>query len=668
MFPTPTAIGGARSRHVLNGTPPMRSTTRALQQIRLLAPFALLGTGAACAGAEQAPSNGTFATHGVVEGFYGTPWSHQDRLDILAFMGRVGLADYFYAPKEDPYHLSQWREPYPEADARRLAELAAAADANGVALWWAISPGLTMRYSDSSDYAALLRKIDEVAALGVRHFGLFLDDVPPALAHDADREAFSDLAAAHVSLVNRLHEDLTTRGHRFAVTPTTYTGAWGDSAYVDRLGAGVSADVPMMWTGIDVASPTITTTHADRWGARLGRRPLVWDNYPVNDYARWRLFLGPLTGRDPALAGSVHGILANPMIQAHASMIPLWTLARYVSDPLGYDPQQAWREALDSLYGPTAARAMAPILEVFGDNGWDANLLEPLHILRDTVPASAIDAAVTAMEAAMDSLRRLAPETPALAPLLPELAPFVGQARSRLEEFRSDPRYESGGGLLVYRRDGDRFAARPAPDAVAADGNLDEWRQATWHTLRGTDGPAPRVAFAHADGRLFIALDVPGAPADVRDGVFVGEGDHVALFVNDDPGDLVVDPEDLLVLLPAGASDDRAPLTLSMGFRGFMAKWLADNRNLTFTEFHLSTFGTEPAPVWRDVVDGLEYAAVATPGGYRAEVSLPLRDRRPLRLSLSVAVRDGGGRRISSLAHRNYPANPATWAEIVLRP
>jgi len=55
----------------------------------------------------------SFQYLGVIEGFYGPPWSHQDRLDILAFMEEVGLADYVYAPKDDPYHRARWRDPYP---------------------------------------------------------------------------------------------------------------------------------------------------------------------------------------------------------------------------------------------------------------------------------------------------------------------------------------------------------------------------------------------------------------------------------------------------------------------------------------------------------------------------------------------------------------------------
>ena len=81
---------------------------------------------AGCTGQAQAPV--AFELSGVIEGFYGPPWSHSDRLDMLRFMGRAGLNVYIYAPKDDPYHRTRWREPYPEDAERELRELVQTAD------------------------------------------------------------------------------------------------------------------------------------------------------------------------------------------------------------------------------------------------------------------------------------------------------------------------------------------------------------------------------------------------------------------------------------------------------------------------------------------------------------------------------------------------------------
>jgi hypothetical protein len=97
-----------------------------------------------------------------------------------------------------------------------------------------------------------------------------------------------------------------------------------------------------------------------------------------------------------------------------------------------------------------------------------------------------------------------------------------------------------------------------------------------------------------------------------------------------------------------------------------MAKWLADNRALTFTEFHLSTFATDPSSVVASIAAGVRYATRRTRTGFAAEIALPHQGRDVLRLSLTVTS-TGGGKRVASLSRRNYPANPATFAEIRLR-
>ncbi len=65
---------------------------------------------------------------GVVEGFYGTPWSHQARLSQLKFYGKNKMNTYIYGPKDDPYHSApNWRLPYPDKEAAQLQELVAVA-------------------------------------------------------------------------------------------------------------------------------------------------------------------------------------------------------------------------------------------------------------------------------------------------------------------------------------------------------------------------------------------------------------------------------------------------------------------------------------------------------------------------------------------------------------
>ena len=60
---------------------------------------------------------------GVIEGFYGYPWSFEARVDMIRDMSDFKMNTYMYAPKDDPYHRDKWRELYPEKEAKEIREL-----------------------------------------------------------------------------------------------------------------------------------------------------------------------------------------------------------------------------------------------------------------------------------------------------------------------------------------------------------------------------------------------------------------------------------------------------------------------------------------------------------------------------------------------------------------
>jgi hypothetical protein len=603
---------------------------------------------------------------GVIEGFYGEPWSHQDRLDMLRFMGDVGLNMYVYAPKDDPYHRERWREPYPAAEFARLEELADSSAAHAVEFWYAISPGESIAFSSDADYATLMEKIEAVLGLGVSRFGLFLDDVPTTLAHASDQQAFGSLAEAHASLINRLATDLTARSARLSVTPTTYTNAWGDTTYLRELGEQVDPAVPLYWTGPDVASPTITAVQAESWGELIGRKPWVWDNYPVNDYARWRPFLGPFPNRAPELAGQVGALVANPMNEAHASMIPLATLAIYARNPGAYDPGAALREALVRLYGESTAALFTPLISVFGGYGWESNALEPLFILRDTIDAAGIERAIAGLDTALAALERAGSTGfQPVQPVVEELRPFLDGARRRLIDLKTRGLYARSDGRLTYSTARDRYAAERG--TAETDGRLTEWSSASWHELHGPS-PAPRAAFRRAGDTLFIVIDVrDGSPRSAA-GARAGTADHAQIIVDVDPSDAPhgLTASDLVIVVPRpvqGAELDAYVGGLQL--EGFMSKWLADNERMTMSEFLLSSFSREPAGAGAALARQTRVAARGTGEGYVVELAIPgVGDIT--RLSLTVADR-GTGTRIWSLAGRNYPGNPGTFVIVAGR-
>ncbi len=127
---------------------------------------------------------------GVIEGFYGPPWSHEERLDLIAFCGRHGLNTWVHAPKDDPYHRKLWRQPYPEPQLAQLAELVAQAERHDVEFAYAIAPGLSICYSSDDDFAALVAKCEQVRSVGVRSFQLLWDDIEHTMNCPDDEELY----------------------------------------------------------------------------------------------------------------------------------------------------------------------------------------------------------------------------------------------------------------------------------------------------------------------------------------------------------------------------------------------------------------------------------------------------------------------------------------------
>jgi hyaluronoglucosaminidase len=310
-------------------------------------------------GATRSP----FAVRGVIEGFYGNPYTHEQRLEMVDFIADHGMNTFVFGPKDDPLMRARWRDPYDGEGLSRLAELVERCHQRHVQLMYCVSPGLSMRYSSPGDMDALVAKLASVADLGVNAFGLLLDDIPMDLRHPEDLIAFAGLAEAHAAVIRDLVDRLGP-GTQLAVCPTVYWGR-GDEAYIARLSASIPTGVDLLWTGRAICSPTLDLDDARRFAATAGRPPLYWDNYPVNDVAMaFELHIGPYRGRDPRLAEGSRGIIANPMELFEASKIPLATIADYLRDPAAYDPEASWAAAILAVAGP----ADAPAFAAFADN------------------------------------------------------------------------------------------------------------------------------------------------------------------------------------------------------------------------------------------------------------------------------------------------------------
>ncbi len=313
-----------------------------------------------------------FGIRGVVEGFYGRPWTMRDRLDIVDFMGRHGFNLYIYAPKDDELHRFRWRESYDSRFVKAFSEIVEKGSNSGVDVGIAISPGLTVKYSSDEDLNTLVYKYLEFSKMGVKFFALFYDDIPFHLSHEEDRKAFSSLAQAQASFANQVYERLGDRlpSLKFIVCPTEYHGR-AESNYVVTLGNQLRPEIQIMWTGPQVCSQFIPESDALKAKEVFRREVLYWDNYPVNDGSMIpELHIGPYVGRDPEIASHSTGLVLNPMNQAHASMIALGAAADFLIDPWGYDATTSWVNSIKREV-PELVDEMLLLGEY--------NLLSPIH-------------------------------------------------------------------------------------------------------------------------------------------------------------------------------------------------------------------------------------------------------------------------------------------------
>ncbi|GAB3822072.1 beta-N-acetylglucosaminidase domain-containing protein [Kribbella italica] len=322
----------------------------------------------------------TMRYRGSIEGFYGTPWSHADRLDHLDYLGAHRMNTYEYAPKDDPYHREQWRDPYPADKLAKLGELVNRARGNKVDFTFALSPGLSICYTADADYQALVAKFEALYALGARSFNVPLDDIDYNTWHcDADRAKYGTgggaAGQAQSELLNRIQREWVATKPGVAplqMVPTEYYNV-SETPYKKALREQLDAAVVVHWTGIGVVPKTITAAQAAQAKAVFGHDILIWDNYPVNDYAAGRLLLADYSGRERGIADHVVGVISNPMNQAAVSKIALSAFAELGWKPSTYDERAAWERALSERAG--GDRRTIEALKVFADlNTYDTTL------------------------------------------------------------------------------------------------------------------------------------------------------------------------------------------------------------------------------------------------------------------------------------------------------
>ncbi|PPU08342.1 beta-N-acetylhexosaminidase family protein [Xanthomonas arboricola] len=343
---------------------------------------------------------------GTIEGFYGAPWSMADRSKHIEFLARSKANTFIYSPKDDPYARDRWRDAYPAATLKALGKLAATAKRNHVDFVYAISPGPTVCFSDPADAEALLRKFDAFRALGVRSFYVALDDIEYTKWNcERDKATFGDSGAqaagiAQSHLLNLVQADLVARhdaASELIMVPTEYYDA-KESPYKQALRKHLDPKIVVQWTGTDVVPPAISIPDARAATKAFGRKTLLWDNYPVNDFetSAGRLLMAPYARREAGLSAELSGIVSNPMNQEVPSRVAVMGLTAFAWNDTGYDAQRTWHAAARDLAGGDAQLTAAlltffdtqHLAPTFGSQPWQEQaprLKAVLDQVRETI-------------------------------------------------------------------------------------------------------------------------------------------------------------------------------------------------------------------------------------------------------------------------------------------
>jgi hypothetical protein len=294
-----------------------------------------------------------FKIRGVVEGFYGNPWTKEQRLQLMPRLAYEKFNTFIYGPKDDNYTCHNWRLPYPKEELDYLYRLVQVCDDNFIDFYYLLAPCFTIEYSNPDDFSAIVKKFKQLYGIGVTNFGILFDDIVEKFQYPSDEATYSSLVEAHIDLANRVYRLVKqlNKNNKLIVCPTEY---WGDGSkgYLSSLSKEIPKDCFIFYTGPTICSYELTVENAINFMKIAGKKPLYWDNYPVNDANMTNEFhIGPITGRDAKLYQFSEGLVANPMEYMESSMISLCTIGDYLCDPENYDPVTSHRNVLGRILG-----------------------------------------------------------------------------------------------------------------------------------------------------------------------------------------------------------------------------------------------------------------------------------------------------------------------------
>lgn len=289
--------------------------------------------------------------HGVVEGFYGRPWTTAERVSFVELLGRAGLDTFIVAPKNDPLGFSRPRRR--ASDYRAIQEVARAASDAGVRLF----------------ASTCLENVEALVDAGVDGVVVSLDDTwttfAPGLATHARGEAHGAIARAALDRARRRSASADA-----LLVPAIYHRRLEDLgrgalAYLRGI-AAAAPGVPVAWTGPAIFSRSVTAADVTRLRQATGLDLWLWNNAITNDWlplatgelvgARpWqKLCFGSIDNMSPGVEREVEGVLVNAAREPSLSKVSALCLAEWLRDPLHYAAAPAIQRAIAEVAGDLA--------------------------------------------------------------------------------------------------------------------------------------------------------------------------------------------------------------------------------------------------------------------------------------------------------------------------
>ncbi|MBQ5372527.1 MAG: beta-N-acetylglucosaminidase domain-containing protein, partial [Rikenellaceae bacterium] len=338
---------------------------------------------------------------GVIEGYYGVPYSAEVTKDLFRFMARYKMNTYMYGAKSDEYHSRYWSEPYPTEITEHqkrigfltqdmMRDITDVAHATKVNFIWAIHPGRAFAKADNEEVLSkIMTKFESMYSLGVRQFGVFVDDV----GVPTERKEM-DICARNLDQLQKLIDKRWNGKNTPAAdqvkplhyVPQLYCYSWstpeGTKQFFNSL-ATTDPKIEIYITGRNVWSVPSNKdiAHVKQY---LGRNVSWWWNYACNDADFTKLFIMDMytNFRDEShidnlarVESSLNGtntLIINPMQQGAASKIPLFSVADYAWNTDAFNNDKSWEASLPAVVGTeraVALRKAAPYLRYFDSDG-----------------------------------------------------------------------------------------------------------------------------------------------------------------------------------------------------------------------------------------------------------------------------------------------------------